>query len=272
MLDPHLDKCYITFFPKNMGVEQGTPVVDSSIDLPPYKDLIDLRIPRAFRVWTAFKERHEAEIEDIKTLTPERVAVLCDELATSVGRVIGNRNESADPVDPEKLAQIRNLLAPAGHKVVFMRHGEQSPPDWIASIEDPAVRKIRMMQNPFNREDCLTNKGFVNVFATALGLYYIVDSTGKNLRILSSENRRAEEVAGIMSYLIPNATFFIKEELDSINYRDEHDDPPATLEQILEDLPSGTMPWIPQLVDKWSTKLPTGLKPSEVIIQTIDKR
>ncbi|MEK7617481.1 MAG: hypothetical protein AAB414_05540 [Patescibacteria group bacterium] len=251
-----------------MGKEQGSLVPEPIIDLPPYRDLIDLRVPRAFRVWRSFRERHESEIESIGVLTPERVAILSNELATSVGHVIGNRNENADPVDATKLTQLQNLIAPPGRKIVFMRHGEQDPPEWIASIEDPAVRKVRMMQNPFNKQDCLTNKGFVNVFATVLSLYYLVESTGKKLRIFSSENRRAEEVAGIMSYLIPNSTFSIEEGLDSISYRDENDDPPATLEQILEDLPSGNMPWIPQLVDKWS-KRPSDENQSVLIAKAV---
>lgn len=252
-----------------MGKEQGTLVSGPIIDLPQYKDLIDLRLPRAFRVWAAFKENHNTEIARIGTLAPEVIAVLANELSSLVSRVIGTRDNKVSPVEAEKLTRLTDIIAGEGNRIIFMRHGEQSPPEWISSISDPAIRKIRMMQNPFNREDCLTNNAFLDVFATALSLFYIQETTGRNLHILSSENRRAEEVAGIISDVIPNSTLSIEEGLDSVSYRDENDDPPVILEQLLEDLPLGTMPWIPRLVDKLCKKTRNGVRQSDVIIKTI---
>ena len=254
-----------------MGVEQSTPILGSSIDLLQYKDRSDLRLPRAFRALAGFKANHPLEIVDIGTLSPERIVTLADELSNLISKVINidvERN-SINYVEIEKLVQLRDIILGEGNRIIFMRHGEQSPPEWIASIPDPAIRKIRMMQNPANREDALTNRGFVDAFITAFGLLYLRQSTGRTLHILSSENKRAEEMAKIVSVIIPGTTFATEEGLNCISYRDEFDDPPVSLEQLLQQLSSGNMSWIPSLVDRLCKRTRSERSPSEVIINTV---
>lgn len=48
-----------------MGVEQDTKVSGSKIDLLPDTDLPDLRLPRAFRVWTDFQIKHTHKAQEI---------------------------------------------------------------------------------------------------------------------------------------------------------------------------------------------------------------
>jgi len=72
-----------------MGIEQGTPVVDSSFELPLNIDLPDLRLPRAFRVWTDFKLKYEPQVAVIGSLSVNQVVTLGDELSISIGQAIG---------------------------------------------------------------------------------------------------------------------------------------------------------------------------------------
>lgn len=255
-----------------MGIEQQTTsLLHSSIDLSQYKDLSDLRLPRAFNTWAIFKANHPLEIVNIGVLPPEKIGALADELSNLISKAINIDVESGHTnyVESEKLVQLRDIILGEGNRMIFMRHGEQSPPEWISSIPDPSIRKIRMMQNPFNREDSLTNRGFVDVFTTAFGLLYLQQNTGRTLHILSSENARAKEVAEIVSVIIPGTTFATEEGLNSISYRDEYDDPPLSLEQLLVELPSGAMPWNPELVDKLCKRTRSGLSQSEIIINTV---
>ncbi len=255
-----------------MGIEQGTPVVGSSIESPRNIDLFDPRLPRAFKVWTDFKTRYKPQVLAIATLPLEQVIALGDELSISVGKAIGIDIITTDQprgINKEKMVTLSESVSGDGNRVIFMRHGEQSPPEWISSIPDPTIRKIRMMQNPFNREDSLTNRGFVDVFTTAFGLLYLQKNTGRSLHIISSENARAKEVAEIVSVVIPGTTFATEEQLNSISYRDEYDDPPLTLEQLSAELPSGIMPWDPKLVDRLCKRTMSGLSQSEVIIRIV---
>lgn len=57
-----------------MGIEQEAPVAGSIIDLPPNIDLPDLRLPRAFRVWTDFRLIHFQQVASIGSLQPRAVA------------------------------------------------------------------------------------------------------------------------------------------------------------------------------------------------------
>lgn len=254
-----------------MGIEQDKPVADSSIELPHNIDLPDLRLPRAFTAWTNFKTNHQPQITAIGILPLEQVIALGDELSISVSQAIGMESVTDQPrgIDKEKILVLSKYFSGGGNRTVFMRHGEQSPPEWVYSIPNPALRKIRMMQNPFNREDLLTNGGLVEVFLSALSLLYLKDSTGRKVHILSSENSRAKEVGEIFSTVIPDATFFIHEGLSCIIYRDERDQPPVNIEDLLTKLPSGMMPWDPNLVDRWCKRTRSGLRQSQMITNTV---
>lgn len=253
-----------------MGIEQGTPVAGSSIDLLHNIDLPDLRLPKAFKAWIEFQIKHTQQIAGIGTLKLEEIVSLGDELSTSISQAIGiNAVDPTSHISQDKIIRLASSISGKGNRIIFMRHGEQSPPEWVFSIPNPGLRKIRMMQNPFNRDDLLTNQGLVNVFVTAFGLFYVTQATGKNLHVLSSENSRAREVAEVVCAVVPNTTFSTHEGLTSIIYKDERDDPPADVEELLREIPTGFMPWDPQLIDKWSKAAKNSVKPSEAITQTI---
>lgn len=255
-----------------MGIEQDTIVSSGSkIDSLPLIDLPDLRLTRAFKAWTEFKIDHQPQITAIGSLAVEEIITLGDELARSMGAAIGfdGTSDQAGRIDQKKIKTLTDAVAGEGNKVVFMRHGEQSPPEWVHSISQPALRKIRMMQDPFNKDDLLTNKALVDVFLTAFGLLYVKEATGKNVHILSSENLRAKEVAEVIAVVIPDSTFATQEGLNSVVYKDERDEPPISIEDILNDLPSGFMPWEPTLVDKFCKETRDGGKQSEAIMRTV---
>lgn len=255
-----------------MGKEQDTRVSSSVIDLPSIAiaDLHDPRLPRAFRGWTDFCLNH-TQLSEIGVMQPRQVVSLAQELSSTINKAIGIRSEGSDvsPISEEKVVHLTDIISGVGNRVIFMRHGEQSPPEWVSSLADSALQKIRMMRNPFNRQDLLTNDSLVDVFVTALALLHVQVLTGKRTRILSSENLRAKEAAYIISTVISGSSVATLEGLNCIIYKDEIDQPPVTEEDLLTDLPSGTMPWNPQLVDKLCKRPKSGLSQSETIINTI---
>lgn len=252
-----------------MGIEQGTPVSRSIIELPRIADLPDPRLPRAFNSWIRFSQEHSQQIEGIGLLQPAEVVSLAGELSSEISRAIGTERGSTGSISEEKLVQLANVVEGKGNRVIFMRHGEQSPPEWVSSLASPALRKIRMMQDPFNRKDLLTNNGLVDVFATALALLYVQATTGRRTRIFSSENFRAKEAAYIISVVMSGSTVSTLEGLNCVTYKDETDQPPVTEEDLLIDLPSGMMPWNPQLVDRLCKRPKSGISPSQSIIDTV---
>ena len=254
-----------------MGKEQGTPVSGSIIDLSPIADLTDPRLPRAFKGWTQFRLNHAQEISQIGLLQPRQVVSLAQELSSTINGAIGvgTENSGFNIVSEEKVRKLTDAVSGEGNRVVFMRHGKQSPPEWISSLANPALQKIRMMRNPFNGRDLLTNNSLVDVFATALVLLHVQALTGRRTRIFSSENLRAKEAAYIISTVISGSLVSTLEGLSCIAYKDEVDQPPVTEEDLLIDLPLGTMPWDPQLVDKLCKRSKSGLSQSEIIISTI---
>lgn len=227
-----------------MGREQGALVPRSNFELPPITDLHDPRLPKAFKSWTEFSLNHAQQLSKIGTMQPRQVVSLAQELSSTLSKAIGVENERSDfsLISEEKVVQLTNIIVGEGNRVIFMRHGEQSPPEWIFSLADPALRKIRMMRDPFNRQDLLTNSGLVDVFVTALALLYVQALTGKRPQIFSSENIRAKEVAYIISTIISGSVVSTLEGLNCITYKDEIDQPPVTEEDLLTDLPSGVMP------------------------------
>lgn len=251
-----------------MGIEQGTPVVGSSPDLPSNIDIPDLRLPRAFRVWADFSITHSQQIASMGSLQPREVVRLLGGLSDSIGQEIGVG--AGSEVSEDKIIQLTNIISGQGNRVIFMRHGEQKPPDWIDSIPDPKLRKIRMMQDPFNRENLLTDRGLQDVFVTAFALFYVTQATGKRVHIFSSENTRAKEVAEIVQVIVPDSTLAIHDGLNCITYKDESDQPPIMVGDLLEALPLGTMPWEPELVDRWCKATKNGTKQSVAITEEIE--
>lgn len=254
-----------------MGKEQGTPVSDFIIDLPPIADLHDPRLPRAFRGWTDFCLNHAQQLSEIGVMQPRQVVSLAQELSSTISKAIGIGSERSgfSPISEEKVVHLTDIISGVGNRIIFMRHGEQSPPEWVSSLADPALQKIRMMRDPFNRQDLLTNSSLIDVFVTALALRYVQALTGKRTRIFSSENLRAKEAAYIISTVISGSAVPTLEGLNCIIYKDEIDQPPVTEEDLLTDLPSGMMPWNPQLVDKLCKRPKSGISQSEVIINTM---
>ncbi len=252
-----------------MGIEQGTPASGSIIELPPIADLTDPRLPRAFNSWIQFSQGRCQQVGRIDLLQPAEVVSLAGELSNTISRAIGVDRNSSGSISEDKLVQLVDIVSGTGNRVIFMRHGEQSPPEWVSSLVNPALRKIRMMQDPFNRQDLLTNNGLVDVFVTALALLYVQASTGRRTRIFSSENLRAKEAAYIISVVMSSSRVSMLEGLNCITYRDETDDPPLAIEQLLEELPSGAIPWNPKLIDRLCKKNKSGLGYSEVIISAI---
>lgn len=254
-----------------MGIERVVPVSNYFIDLSARVDLPDPRLPRAFNSWIQFSQNHGQQIEKIGLLKPQEVVFLAQELSSSISNAIGIGvpSGSLSPVSEQKIVQLTDRISGTGNRIIFMRHGEQSPPEWIFSLTNPALQKIRMMRNPFNMQDLLTNNGLVDVFVTALALLHVQSTTGKRTRIFSSENLRAKEAAYIISTVISGSTVSALEGLNCITYKDEIDQPPVTEEDLLTDLPLGMMPWNPQLVDKLCKRPKSGLSQSESIINTI---
>ena len=234
-------------------------------------EVLDLRVFRASRVFQEFTLRNREDLSRLGQLDATQAANLANELALSVFQSLNLEKQDQslpDQVNPEKVEQLTQVVQGDGTRLVVIRHAEQSPPEFIYSIPRTDLRKIRMMQNPFNQQDLITNKSFAESYATSLIIAYVAQRTGKEVRIYSSENMRALEIAKLISQMTQGA-IAVDEGLSCITYKDEHDNPSVTLEQILAEIPSGFMPWNPELVDKLCKPTKSGGKPSEAIIRSL---
>ncbi|KKS03827.1 hypothetical protein A2W45_02335 [Candidatus Curtissbacteria bacterium RIFCSPHIGHO2_12_41_11] len=244
----------------------GLPLSES-----PQTELLDLRLYSAFNALREFKDRNVLDLLHLGELDATKAASLANELAISIFQSlkIEPNGQTPDQVKPEKIEQLTSATQSLGNKLIVIRHAEQSPPEWVFTIPRADLRKIRMMQNPFNRMDLITNKSLAEVFATGFILCYLSARTGKDIKIFSSENARAFEIARVIKQMAPNSTIVIDEGLTCITYKDEGDDPCVTVEQILADVPSGFMPWEPKLIDKLCKPTRNGQRPSKTIEDSI---
>lgn len=256
-----------------MGIEQGTLAPGSTIELPPDLDLPDLRLPRAFQTWTNFRTTHYQQISRIGALPAEEDVALAGELSDEVSQAIGvdRANSSLDMLDRNKFTQLVDFVSGGGNKVIFMRHGEQNVPEGVIPNMHPALKKIRMMQDPSNMGDAITNESMTEAFALGLALMYVQAKTSKRIKVYTSENMRALEISRIISAMASNAACIADEGLNCIVYKNEQDQPPVTTEQLMKALPSGTMPWDRVMVDQWCKSARNGRKQSEVITETIQR-
>lgn len=235
----------------------------------PPADLSDLRLRPAVQVWEDFRNSNIETILNIGNLSSNEVGSLARRVTSQIEEAIGMArpgNGVGSELSASKLDAARDYLDIPGDRTIFMRHGEQSPYQWISEYSDPTVRKIRMMQNPYNSADPLTNRGFIDVFATAVGLLHLQKASGRVLTILSSGYRRADEVGRIITEVVPGTSFAHKPGLESISYKSEQDDPTMTLERLYRELPQGGhMPWEPALVEKYCRRTSLGGSPSQAV-------
>ncbi|OGD86200.1 hypothetical protein A2164_01980 [Candidatus Curtissbacteria bacterium RBG_13_35_7] len=233
----------------------------------------DLRLHRAFNAWLEFKENHLSELAAFASLSIEEIGLLSDEVADSVLKAITVELDTSPRnwINVKKLGQLTEAVSGEGNRVAFIRHAEQSPPEWIYSISHPGIRKIRMMQQPFNKQDFITNESLAETFAMGTVFLYIQAKTGKHVYIRSSENMRALEIANIFHTIIPQTNVETDEGLTCITYKDEKDLPSVQVEQLIENLDSGIMPWEPELVDQWCKRMKSGKRPSEAIKDAISR-
>ena len=165
-------------------------------------EVLDLRVFRASRVFQEFTLRNREDLSRLGQLDATQAANLANELALSVFQSLNLEKQDQslpDQVNPEKVEQLTQVVQGDGTRLVVIRHAEQSPPEFIYSIPRTDLRKIRMMQNPFNQQDLITNKSFAESYATSLIIAYVAQRTGKEVRIYSSENMRALEIAKLIS-------------------------------------------------------------------------
>lgn len=249
----------------------GAPSLRSADLLRSRDHVDDLRLHRALKVWQEFRLEYSPEIENIGSLNSIRVAQLANHLGHSIYETLGVESEDQrlEPVSPNKLEELAVSIEGEGSKLIAIRHAEQSPPEWIFTIPRTDFRKIRMMQNPFNQHDLISNRGMAEVFSVGFGLLYLKERTGKSVEISSSGNLRALEAADIFSTMLGDIPYQIDEGLSCISYKDESDTPSVTVEQILKALPTGYMPWIPELVDELCKENVRGQKPSAGIISSV---
>lgn len=73
----------------------------------------------------------------------------------------------------------------------------------------------------------------------------------------------------VISLIVEGSTFITNDGLNCITYKDERDEPPAIVEDIFIDLPTGHMPWNPELIDKWCKSSKNGTRQSDTIQNTI---
>ncbi|MBI2036202.1 histidine phosphatase family protein [Candidatus Microgenomates bacterium] len=139
------------------------------------------------------------------------------------------------------LKRLEEVFQSNGPHVAFMRHGTQfsDNPD-----------KIAMMRLPNNMTEPLTTQSLIQAAATAVAITEIARKTGKKIRVVSSENRRALQTAAVIAGVAKEITpvnFEVDQRLNCINY-------PPLDEMVEEELrkyldAGGSLPWREDVVD-----------------------
>lgn len=175
--------------------------------------------------------------------TPPVLAVLQQGLVVRLGLPFSEANQVGERglVNEENLKQLKEAFQADGPHVVFMRHGTQfsDNPD-----------KIVMMRLPNNMNEPLTTQSMIQATATAVAIAEIARKTGKKIRVVSSENRRALQTAAVIAgaaKAATTATLEIDQRLNCVNY-------PPIDEMSEEELRShldagGSLPWEEDAVD-----------------------
>lgn len=92
--------------------------------------LPDPRLCRAFQDWEGFKFLHFDQIKNIGILPSSEVAQLTHSLSSSVMESLGiNAYDEPIGASKRKIGQLVSAVEGEGNRIIFMRHGEQSPPE-----------------------------------------------------------------------------------------------------------------------------------------------
>lgn len=150
-------------------------------------------------------------------------------------------------VDPQPVANALEALTGEGGRVVMMRHGGQTVNPQVALMSDD-LKKIRMMQLPFNMFDPLSAHSRAEAFGTAIPLRVAQERTGKTLEIRTSENARALQLAVLIARIANAGSFLIDRRLTCVNYRSIGVSDEQLLQWLAES--KGSLPWKPEIVNR----------------------
>ena len=148
-------------------------------------------------------------------------------------------------LDPITVAEVKELTQ-QGPVVLVMRHGEQQQSNWVEELPSPAYRKIAMMRKEENLTNPLTKYSSEELMETVRALQDIIQSSElSSWHIESSENLRALQAAATLAEHL-GIPLIIRKRWKCVNYPDECD---MSTEELLNILPSGSLPWDKELVD-----------------------
>lgn len=176
------------------------------------------------------------------------ITALANQLQTAVYRRLshwyGGEKDVPGEIEQEMVKEFIDALYGEGTRVVVKRHGTQEKNCVTASLRG-AEQKIRMMQLPHNMEDGLTHTSLAESAAEAVLFEYAAAITGKNVRVLSSENTRSAQPAVMISQR--GGALAFASPLRCVNYRS--DIPWQQINDLLGQERQGSLIWDEKVVN-----------------------
>lgn len=210
----------------------------------------DPRLARAINAAAAFfSENTFPPIESF-----EQRAVYYNDLQKHVAEVLGIPDTKLREITQVGVELLDSTAVLPGGLAIIFRHGEQKHDEPAREFDDgvspEARKKIRMMQQPFNKDDLLTDKSIAETIGTAAAIQDALSRAGRTVEeIESSSNARALSVAWLMSRMLSVPVKPVRA-LDCIDYPSDLPDV-----QIQEQLRStkGAIGWDRDDVDRITT-------------------
>jgi len=150
------------------------------------------------------------------------------------------------PIDGEKAAVLEEYIAENNGGLIVMRHGIQYVEDDTRKVLIDPVRKIRLMQMPFNHQDPADAQSLAEAAGLALVLNFISREHNIPIDIRTSQNTRAADIAAILS--VVNG-FQVAEDsrLTCVNYPSDRTD--EELERLLGENSGGALVFKREILD-----------------------
>lgn len=176
----------------------------------------------------------------------EDVIALAEQVNQSVHESLPNANLVPRSIDSETVLGLADIVGSSKGGLIIMRHGVQSIPDQERQqLVDP-LRKIRLMQMPYNYDDPATAQSVAEASSLAIILMHMSKVNDISVEIKTSANRRAAEIGAVLS-VSNQFNVSVDDRLTCVNYPTDKTD--EELDLLLGSENKGALTWERQRID-----------------------
>lgn len=167
-------------------------------------------------------------------------------LQRDIMAVIPHDGEQARDIKPGKVRALSDFIEMNNGGLIIMRHGRQFIEDEQRKLLTGSMRKINLMQLPFNDEDPADAQSLSEAAGLSIALKSILRDFELPIRMISSRNARAADIAAVIC-VANNADIQIDDRLTCVNY--PSDIPAEQLVRLIGENNNGALTWNKEIID-----------------------